>query len=285
MDKKTIGIILGIIGFVVLAGGIFAGVFLVSKNQDIREKAAPATTLSLFPATQNKAVGESFALTVNANSGENKITGIDIEVTFNPAVVQMNQMSATSAISKLSTVIKNGEINNTTGKARFVAFTASKDNAVSGSLDIITLSGTIISSAAQGASQLTFSQSSTVAATDEGVNVIINSIPATITVVSSNGNSNVVSPTATATAIPTATATSTTASRTSTPTATPTLAPGGIGGGTSPTATATTKPTTTATAKSVATSVPVPVTGVSLPFVGGVTLGVGAILLSLFLAF
>lgn len=104
----------------------------------------------------------------------------------------MTQMSATSAISNLATVIKNGEINNTTGKARFVAFTASKDNAVSGSLDIITLSGTMVSDAPVGNAQITFSDSSTVAAADEGVNVIVTTTPANISVTSFDG-SNVVS--------------------------------------------------------------------------------------------
>lgn len=273
MTSKVTKIILSILGFLVLGAGIIAGVYLVSKNQDIREKAAPATTLSLFPSSQEKSGGQTFNLTIKANSGENKITGIDIEVKFNPAVIQMTQMSATSAISNLSTVIKNGEINNITGKARFVAFTASKDNAISGSLDIITLSGTIVSGAPVGNAQITFSDSSTVAAADEGVNVIITTAPANISVSSFDG-SNVVSPT------PTSVATS--ASRTATPTQAATLAPGGVGGGnvTQPTATATATTTPQATVPA-----DVPVTGVSLPLIGSLSLGIVALVFSLFLAF
>lgn len=276
MDNKTVKTLLGLLGFVVLSAGIFAGVYLVSSNQDIREKAAPATTLSLFPASQNKSAGETFSLTVKANSGENKITGIDIELSFNPATVKLDQMTATSSISNLSTVIRNGEINNTTGKARFVAFTASKDKAISGSLDILSVTGTILSGATEGATEIGFTQTSTVAAVDEGVNVIINSVPATINVQTGSG-SNSVSPTTTATA----TATSTTSTKTATPTAVATLASGGIGN--ISTATPTVKPTSTVkTATS--TPMPIPVTGASSPQIFALSFGAFAILFALVLA-
>lgn len=280
MSKKT-KIIISILGFLVLIAGIAAGVYLVQKNQDIREKAAPATTLSLSPSTINKNPGQTINLTINANTNENKITGIDIEVSFDSSVIQLNQMSATSSISNLSTIIKNGEINNTTGKARFAAFTVTKSQAISGNISLISLTGTIVNNAISGNYPITFTENTTLAAADEGQNVLINKSSASVIVSSGGGGTQ--QPTATATATSTAKATAT---ATSTP-----IQSGSTSGGTG--GSNVTVPTTTPTPiqsgpkqAAVQTSTPdLPVTGVSLPFMAGVSLGVIGIVTSLFLAF
>jgi len=145
--SKVKKIVIGTLGFLVLAAGIVAGTYLVSKNQDIREKAAPSTSLSFFPTVVTKNPGQTFNLTINADTGENKITGIDIEISYDPAAIQLTQMKGTASIAPLSSIIKNGEINNTTGKARFVSYTAVKTDAISGNLDILDISGNILSSA------------------------------------------------------------------------------------------------------------------------------------------
>jgi len=296
MQQKT-KIVLSIIGIVVLAVGIVAGTYLVRESQDIREKAAPSTTLSFFPTVVTKNPGQTFSLTINADTGSNKITGIDIEISYDPSAIQLTQMKGTTSIAPLSSIIKNGVIDNTAGKARFVAYTAVKTDAISGSLDILDVSGNILSGVASGQFPITFTATTTVSAVDEGQNVVISSTPATITV-STGSVSATATATATATsAAATATATSTsrataTATATSRATATATAtSAGGVGGSNLKTATPTTKPTTNPTATATtagasATTPPdLPVTGVSLPFLGSAVLGIGAIILSLFLAF
>lgn len=285
--NKTGKIIISVVGFLVLAAGIVAGTYLVQKNQDIREKAAPSTNLSFFPSVVTKSAGQTFDLTINADTGENKLTGIDVEIAYDPNVIELVSVTPTSSIVSLSTVIKDGTPNNTTGLARFAVFTVMKTDAVSGNLDIINISGKVKAGAANGQYPITFTQTTTMAAVDEGLSVVVNTTPANVTV-SSTGSSGA-----------TATATST---ATRTPSPTPTTA-GGVGGAqiTLPTATATTKSATaaatattkatvtssSATAKPAAATTPpdLPVTGVSLPFVGGIVLGMGAIIASLFLAF
>ncbi len=258
MSKKFI---FSIITIIILGGGILAGTYLVSQNQDIREKAAPATSLSLEPSTQGKNPGQTFNLIVNADTGENKITGVDVDLTFNPEVMQITQMVAMPAISNLSSIIKNGEIDNTAGRARFATYTANKDQAVSGNLNMISVTGTILTNAVGGSYQISFSDVTTLAAADEGVNVVINKSPATVVV-----SGGVVDD----------------------PTPTPT--DGGIGGGDIKLPTSTPTPTTRATATTrptVAPTVPsdLPVTGVSFPLIGSLGLGVAALVFSLFLAF
>lgn len=289
--NKTTKIIISVIGFLVLAAGIFAGTYLVQRNQDIREKAAPSTSLSFFPTVVTKNPGQTFDLTINADTGLNKITGIDIEISYDSSAIQLTQMKGTAAIAPLSAVIKNGVVDNTAGKARFVAYTAVKTDAISGNLDILNITGNILSGASSGQFPITFTATTTVSAIDEGQNVIINSTPATVTVTTGSISTNA---TTTATSSPTATATIRSAISTSTSRATATATAKGIGGANLNLATATPtptqKPTTTVTPKptstqSATTPPDLPVTGVSLPFLGSAVLGIGAIVLSLFLAF
>lgn len=263
--------------FIVLAVGIVAGVYLVQSNQDIREKAAPATNLSFFPSSQTKSPGQTINLTINADTGENLITGIDIEVSFDPSVIQLTSMTPMSAISPLSTVIKNGVIDNTAGTARYAAFTIDRNGAVSGNLDVISLTGTIVNGAPDGTSTVDFTSLTTISAVDEGVNVIVNETPATITVSAAGigGSGATATPTSVATAVATAS-----------PSPTPV---GGVGGAgvTLPTATPTRTPTPRPATAAPATTLPpdVPETGVSLPFMASLVLGLGAIIFSLALAF
>ena len=282
--NKTKKVIFSVLGFLVLIAGIFAGVFLVQKNQDIREKAAPATTLSFKPGEVTKNPGQTFEFIVNADTGENAVTAVDIELSFDPAVVQLTQMSGLPAISGFTT-IRNGVIDNTAGKARYAATVLDPTAAVQGNLDIVTFTGTVLSTAVTGSSLITFSQMTTVAALNEGVDVAINRSPATLNVSSGTGTGETATPTAMATA--TATATSAAGIPTATPTVTPT-ATGGVGGAgviPTPTPIRTATPTSIATVRPAATLPPdVPVTGVSLPLIGSLALGFGALIFTLFLA-
>ncbi len=252
MNKK---VIFSIIVALVLGGGIIAGVYLVSKNQDIREKAAPATSLSFNPSTQNLKQGQGLSTSVKMDTGENSVTGIDIEITFNPAVFQISQLSPTSSIAVFTNVITN-QIDNTGGKARFSAFTIDKTKAVKGNVSIITISGTVVAGAPVGAYQISFGPLTNIAATLEGQNVVINKTASTINVAVASAAGGA---TATPTSQPQATSTPTV---TSVATATATSNLGGGGGYT-------------------ATPTPaLPVAGVSLPFMLSAGLGVGLLLLS-----
>lgn len=276
MVNKTKKVILSVLAFLVLAGGIVAGVFLVQRNQDIREKAAPATSLSFIPSSVTKNPGQTVNLTVNADTGENKITGIDIEVSFDPDVIQLSEMSALPGISPLTAnIIKNGVIDNTAGTARYAAFTINRDAAIFGNLDMLSLVGTITNSAVSGSSEVSFTTLTTISAVDEGVNVIVNKSSATINVSSgTGGGGSTATPTSAGTAVPTAT-----------PTTAGGVGGAGVGATATPVRTATPRPSTTATSAPAVTLPPdVPVTGVSLPLLGTVTLGIGALIFSLFLA-
>ena len=245
-------IIFSIFGVLVLIGGLAAGLILIQKNQDIREKAAPASSLSILPSSQIKNPGQSVNFSVKIDTGANNVTGVDIQIKFDPSAIQIAQIQPASALSSFTNVIKN-QIDNTAGKAYFAAFTLNSSQALNGSFDILNISGTIPDSAVNGSYQISFDPATSASASNEGVNVIIIMTPGSVNVAASGG-SGTPTPAPTATATPTAAAT-----------ATPT-------------------PISTATAAS-QSELPddLPVSGISFPFILSAGLGIVVILGSFFL--
>ena len=146
MNKKKI--ILIVIGVLVLIAGIAVGVLLVQQNQSIKEKAAPATNLSIIPSTQTKAGGESVAFNVVMDTGENQITALDLVISFDPQVLQIVSIAKGGALSDFSNELVNS-IDNVGGNINYSNSTIDKSKAVNGSnLTILTISGKVKSDAA-----------------------------------------------------------------------------------------------------------------------------------------
>lgn len=76
--KRVVIIIIALL--ILLA--IPATVFLVGQRQEIRKRAAPATTLSLAPASITKKVGETFSLEVKIDTGLNQVVATEIHLLF-----------------------------------------------------------------------------------------------------------------------------------------------------------------------------------------------------------
>jgi hypothetical protein len=68
-------------------------VFLVSKNQEIRKKAAPASSLSLVPATIIKRVGETFTLEVKLNTAGNQIMTVQLGIVYDPTKLKAEDIT------------------------------------------------------------------------------------------------------------------------------------------------------------------------------------------------
>ncbi len=79
MKKIALGI-----GIAAILIAIPLTVFLVKRNQDIRQRAAPATTLEMKPATLSVSEGQEFSIDVVVTTGPNQITGADIKLLFDP---------------------------------------------------------------------------------------------------------------------------------------------------------------------------------------------------------
>src|SRR3989344_2567793 len=95
MNKKKIIAI--IVLFLILAG-LGAGLYLMRQQQDLREKAAPATTVSLIKPTKTILVGESFDVTVEVDTATNILSGAVLEVNFDKEKLTLASFSPSTLL-------------------------------------------------------------------------------------------------------------------------------------------------------------------------------------------
>lgn len=271
--SKVIWIVLGSL---VLVAGLVAGVMLVYRNQNLKNKAAPATSFSITPSSQNKAAGESFDLAVMMDTGQNQVLGVDIVINFDPQVFQVNSVNKGSQLTDF-TQIRNS-IDSSAGKIYYSAYTADATKALNGSnINVLNVSAQVKPGASAGTYNFTFDSSSAAAGLGEGQNVLAGTTLGSIVVSGATGQPTA-TPTATPTQAPGNTPTPTPTSGsgvTPTPTRTPTptaTSANGLGGGSLPTSTL------------VPTQAPIPVSGVGSVTIVGIVVGVFAVISSLLLA-
>ncbi|KKU81790.1 MAG: hypothetical protein UY10_C0047G0003 [Microgenomates group bacterium GW2011_GWA2_47_8] len=87
-NKDGMKRVLLILGLIFLLLGIPITVFIVGQRQELRQKAAPATTLSFSPSAASHLVGETFPLEVTLNSGENQVVAIELHITYDPTKLE-----------------------------------------------------------------------------------------------------------------------------------------------------------------------------------------------------
>jgi|GEM_PF-6329942 len=87
--KKIVFFVIGIL----LLLTIPAVVYFMGQQQDIRSKAAPATSLSFNPTTLTKLVDEQFTMNVNMNTGTNAITAVKVVVTFDSTKLEATSIT------------------------------------------------------------------------------------------------------------------------------------------------------------------------------------------------
>lgn len=213
-----------LIGFIlVLLVGIPATLFVVQQQQEVRSRAQPSTTLYYQPDSTQTApikrqVGEIFGLDVYANPGNNLITTIRLEITYDPTILEV----ATGTGAKAGFVPDPAALPSvmfgpvyTPGK---IVVTVSSGGNPAGSVDTITKIGTINFTAlkATGTSptQVTYgSQTLVTSGGDDSVaaeNVLSTTNPAFIAIAAAAGPTvtvttkpSPVTPTATSTPRPT----------------------------------------------------------------------------------
>jgi hypothetical protein len=262
------GKIIGItIGSLFLVAGIAVGVFLALRQQQLNSSAAPATSMLITPASQNKNAGDTFSYTVQMDTGTNNSIGFDLVLDFNPQIFQVTSITQGPAITGFQEI--RNSIDNATGKIYYSVYNADATKAVHGSgLSILTVSGMVKAGSPAGSYSFTFDSSSAVAGLTEGQNVLILTAPGSVVV--GTGGASAATPTATPGHTATPTPTSAGSSSTATPTATPIA-----------TATATSSDTSSPSATPTPTSMPIPVTGFDFPTMIMGVVGLGAIVLSI----
>lgn len=204
--------ILIFIVILILLGGIPLLVFFVGQRQELRKKAAPATTLSLTPASLTKKIDDTFSLEVALDSGENQIIAAELHLTYDPTKLEVQSITNGPPFPNIlaSGAIENGAVSIAVGAAD-----TKKPVTGTGTVAIIKMKALAIT---ETPTSIKFSPNTFVGGLGEGANnVLIESNPATITI----GGQQVQAPT-----IPTPTPThSLTASPIPTQELTPTLTP------------------------------------------------------------
>lgn len=76
-----------LVGLLVLAA-IPILIFAVRQRQELRQRAAPATTLALKPAALTKAVGDSFSIEVAIDTAINQVVIAELHLSFDPAKLE-----------------------------------------------------------------------------------------------------------------------------------------------------------------------------------------------------
>lgn len=88
MKKKAF-----LIGFLVLLlAAIPATVFLVQRQQEIRSRAAPASTIAFDPATKQARVNDAFNLNITLDTGVNRVATAEISLTFDPQKLTVTKL-------------------------------------------------------------------------------------------------------------------------------------------------------------------------------------------------
>lgn len=275
MDKKKV--ILVILTILLVLGGVGAGVYLVQQEAEIREKAAPATTLALTSDNTSPQVGESVTVNIEINTGENQIPGVELYLSFDASKLEAQAVSPGTFFSNPQAIGPN--IDNVTGTIYYVLWILPGSTPKQGQGTLATV---VFSTKNVGSAQVSFDSSKTVvgAVGETGgggefdrVNALVDTTPITINILGETLPTNTPTPTddggigrgsePTSTPIPTPT---------NTPAPTSTTSSGGDGD-------TTTTPTVTPEIP------PIPDSGISLPTLGGLAIGVFIILGALLLAF
>lgn len=195
--------------------GIPITVFLVGKNQDVRKRAAPATTLSFDPISLTTKVGDEFDLNVKIDPASNQVISTQLDVVYDPAKLE--------AIS-----FKNGPLTpsiilsqkiDPLGKALIKVGAQSNASPIvtPGIVAVLHMKALAASQTPVSVRFLADPDTYVNALGEEGKNVLVGTLPANITIHNADGTpATDVSPTL---------ASNPTATPSSTPVLTPTLSP------------------------------------------------------------
>lgn len=170
--------VLLLVAAVFLLLAIPATVFLVAQRQELRKRAAPATTLSLAPATNTKNVGDTFTLEVKIDTGENQVVAAEMQITFDPEKLEAQSITNGSLFPNILT---SGVVDRGTASISVGAQSSSQPVRGTGTAAVLRLRAL----AATGDTPVTvrFAPNTFVSGLGEaGQNILVGSNPARVTI-------------------------------------------------------------------------------------------------------
>lgn len=155
------------------------------ERQEIRTRAAAATILSFSPASLTIAPNQTFTLNILINTGTNRVTAAEIQVTFDNTKLQAQSISPGSF---LTTVLLPGTIDQARGKASITL--GSGTTPQQGSSTLVTLTFKATNPTGNSPTNIVLNGSQ-VAAIGEPGNVITQLSPAYITIANASLSFNI----------------------------------------------------------------------------------------------
>ncbi|MEK7521370.1 MAG: cohesin domain-containing protein [Patescibacteria group bacterium] len=256
MNKK---VIIALVTLLLLLVGLGVGVFLVRQTQEVRKKAAPASSIEILPKSPTASAGQEFTLSVNMKTSTNEISGAELHITFDADKLTLRDFLPTTS---LPTVFVSPKIDNTAGTAS-MTLGAQPSNLFSGEGMIATLK--FQAKSLSGSARVDFAPQTLATALSETQDVLVSKTGAQVTVLASSTGilENPLTPTPSVSQ----------------------QAQGGAESSTTPTPTAKLTPTPTKVATGSATSsASIPVAGVSLPIYFSLAAGIVIMLMGIVLA-
>lgn len=222
MTKKKF---IAILGVLLILAGVGAGLFLMRQQQDIREKAAPATSVSLkLPTSKTILVGDNFDVTVDVDSHTNTLSAAELEIVYSKDKLKLSNFTPSTF---LPVVLVSPQIGDGTAT---VSLGSQAANPPLGKGTLATLKFVAL---APGNASVSFGSKTRATGIYETTDVLVAKNPTTITIIATGGAG------VPATASPSP-------SPSPTPKVSPTASPvGGTGSTASPSPASGTKPTVT----------------------------------------
>lgn len=187
--KKVVFILIGIITLLAIP----ATVFLAMRTQELRKKAAPATSLTLSPATVAKKVGEEFTLEIKINTAENQVVATEINLTFDPTKLEALTIDKGA---KFPNILSSGTVGSGTATIALGAENTTSPITGVGTAAVVTFKALATTTSPVS---ISFAPETFVGALGESTtNVLVSSIPASVTI-TSNATSGTITPSPTPT--------------------------------------------------------------------------------------
>ncbi len=85
----------------VLVSAIPLFIFISKQRQELRQKAAPATSLTVKPATETVKIGDTFVKTIDIDTGANVVSAAKVEVSFDKTKLKATKIEAGTFITEI----------------------------------------------------------------------------------------------------------------------------------------------------------------------------------------
>lgn len=188
--KRLVYIIVGLIILIAIPLTVFLG----SRSQELRKKAAPATNIALTPASVTRAVNEEFTLEARIDTADNQVVAAQINLIYDPTKLEATSITNGTLFPN---ILSSGVVGNGTASIAVGAANTTTPVHGTGTAAVIrfkTLASTI------SPITIRFAPDTYVGALGEGsTNVLIGTTPTTVTITGGAGTTTGTQPTPTPT--------------------------------------------------------------------------------------